>query len=285
MIELAPKHFEEISEFVLNYSGILLERVPKLGVSERIKKHIASLHLESPVDYLNLLRNPGKLRIRDELISLITVNESYFFRNPLQFKYLAKTLLPRLHKEKQATGENSIKIWSAGCATGEEAYSIAYIARWFLRRYSGIKVVINASDINTLSLETAKNRLYRKRSFREQYKSIVKEFGIPLARECGNFFEIDADLQEMIDFSCFNLKDIEGLKTFEKTDIIFCRNVLIYFEDNFKQDLISGLHKILTNGGEMFLGETETLPPHQKLFALVNCNGSYCYRKESEDAA
>jgi chemotaxis protein methyltransferase CheR len=281
MIRFEPQHFKEIEDYIWEFSGILLERVPKKGVTERIKKHIEGVGVTNVADYLGLLKSPAMVPIRDQLISQITVNESYFFRNPAHFRYLAHELLPALFEQKLKLNLKQISMWSAGCATGEEAYSLAYVTTWFKRKHAGVRLHILGTDINMCCIEKARKGEFRKRSFRPNSQIILDELKESLGVEKNEIFQVDPLIRDEVLFKYFNLKELASIRTMNKMDMIFCRNVLIYFDDTFRMELIQSFYEVLNPGGYLFLGETESLPHGQTLFELKNCNGAFCYRKSS----
>ena len=279
MIRIGPQQLKDLEEFVRVHSGILLDRVKPKGFSELIVPEILRCGLRRFEDYLFLLQSPSGKTARENLMSLISVGESFFFRNPAQFRYLAHELLPAVYKSKREQGLDRITIWSAGCATGEEAYSIAYIVQWFLRTHGDISIAITASDLNPQNIEKARGGAFRPRSFRAQAQEISREFLLPVCRESGDGQVVEEALRRMVDFRSINLRDLAGLKSRQGTDIIFCRNVMIYFEDRFRDELLATFHSLLPPGGFLFLGETESLPQKCCLFELISCQGAYAYRK------
>jgi len=281
MIRISPQHRSRLAEFVREYAGILLSRVSTRGLDEKIGKHAEELGLRSMEDYLALITSGIGSHARDDLMSRITVGESFFFRNPGQFKYLAQTLLPAIWSEKKKLGLNVIRIWSAACATGEEAYSLAYIADWFKRRDGGVQIEVVATDINQRLLEQARLAEYRGRSFRRQSREIRDEFDLPIPADDSEnaTFRVSEGIMRLVRFQIQNLKDLGGLKSHAGSDIIMCRNVLIYFDEEFRQLLVRTFHGLLNTGGMLFLGETESLPPMPGVFELKSCNGAYGYRK------
>lgn len=283
MIRFEPQHFQEIKEFIFDYSGILLERTPLKGAFDRIKKHMEMVGVNKARDYHELLRNPGSLNIRDELMALVTVDESYFFRNPAQFRFLAMDLLPVIFQKKRENGLRQINIWSAGCAKGEETYSIAALVDRFQGNYNDINFHIMGTDINTGSVERARNGVFRKRSVRHHYWEMVKEFPPDfLGKVDPETFEVSHKIREKVDFRFLNLRERESLNLMRRTDIIFCRNVLIYFDDAFRKSLTETFFHLLNTGGYLFLGETESLPAENPYFELIQCNGGFCYRKSAK---
>lgn len=279
MIGISPRNFQHLEDYIYEFSGIVLHRVPEKGVRERIVQHINSLNIRKFDDYLLLLKSPSGERIRDELMARVTIGESFFFRNPSQFRFLAQEALPAIFSRKKAAGLNQIKIWSAGCSTGEEAYSLAYICDWFHGRNPGVLFEIVGSDINMKNLEKARQGSFRERSFRRHSADFESEFGTPLAIPVPPDRQVELRLQNIVQFKFLNLKDLESLKTRGGSDIIFCRNVLIYFDESFRGHLIHTFHQLLNPGGLLCLGESEMVPPPHEGFELVSCLGAYAYRK------
>lgn len=283
MIRITPQHRATLADFIRDYAGILLSRISPRGLDEKICRHIKELGLTSMDEYLNLLTSSIGAHVRDDLMSRITIGESFFFRNPGQFRYLAYTLLPALLAEKKRQGLNTIRIWSSACSTGEEAYSLAYIADWFRRKDGSMQIEITATDINRRLLDHACVGEYEGRSFRRQSGEIRDEFDFPLPTELGEngVFRVGDGIRRFVTFQMRNLKDLGGLKCHAGSDIIMCRNVLIYFDEEFRQLLVRTFHGLLNAGGMLFLGETESLPPMPGVFGLIPCNGAYGYRKLS----
>ncbi len=274
------KNYRALEKFVLSYSGIIMDRVAQKGVRDRITQHILSLGVSSVEDYLLLLHSRKSAALRGELISLITVSESYFFRNPDQFRYIARTLLPRLAENRQELGlRREIRVLSAGCSTGEETYSLAAICLWFQRRHPDLAITVVGADINPRNVEQAREGLYRARSFRKVSRDLRHEFGFPLYREIPDGYAVEEDLRRFVQFKTLNLKDLDALKCHAGSDIIMCRNVLIYFEDTFRNALMQMFQGLLNPGGMLFLGETESLAVVPAGFELVPCLRAYGYRK------
>ncbi|OQA08394.1 MAG: Chemotaxis protein methyltransferase Cher2 [bacterium ADurb.Bin374] len=281
MIRITPQHRAVLSDFIRDYAGILLSRISPRGLDEKICRHARELGLATMDEYLDLLTSPIGSHLRDDLMSRITIGESFFFRNPGQFRYLANTFLPALVAEKQRQGVDTVRIWSAACATGEEAYSLAYIADWIRRKAGMTQIEITATDINRRLLDQACAGEYGPRSFRRQTFEIRDEFefSLPAGLDENAVFRVGEGIRRLVSFQVRNLKDLGGLKCHAGSDIIMCRNVLIYFDEEFRQVLVRTFHGLLNAGGMLFLGETESLPPMPGVFELVHCDGAYGYRK------
>ncbi len=281
MIHLSPQSFARIEKFVLDFSGIVMARLQQKGIRERVQKHMERLNLQTVEDYLLLLESASSTLVRDELMSLVTVGESFFYRNPAQVLFLHDYLLPELFERKRLSGSHLLRVWSAGCSTGEEPYSIAHLLSSCTEMRQGCEVQIIAGDINRRNLDWAEKGVYRRRSIRSQVKEIEKMLDRPLGSELEDGrFRVDPRLREMIEFRFQNLHDLESLKSLWGSDIIFCRNVLIYFDETFKERLVQTFFHLLNPGGMLFLGETESLSGIEQGFKLVSCNGAYGYKKE-----
>ena len=280
MISLGPQNFLKIEEFVLKFSGIVMSRLQQKGIRERIQRHMERLNLQSVDDYLFLLESATGPSVRDELMALVTVGESFFYRNPAQFRFLRQKLLPDLFARKRASGLRLLRAWSAGCSTGEEAYSLAHLLSGLQEQFPEFEMKITAGDINRKNLEWAEHGSYRHRSVRGQVKEFEEESGRPLGQEqVDGSFIVEPALRDLIDFQFQNLHDLESLKSLRGSDIIFCRNVLIYFDETFKEQLVQTFFQVLNPGGMLFLGETESLSTIQNGFKLVSCCGAFGYQK------
>jgi len=279
MITWTRESFQLLEQFVLSYSGIVMGRVSQKSVRDRVAQHIESQGLSSVEDYILLLQTPSSAAIRGDLISLITVSESFFFRNPDQFRYLAKHLLPALAENRRELGLKEIKVLSAGCATGEEVYSLAAISLWFRHIHPSPPISIIGVDINPKNIGHARQGLFQGRSIRKCSNQILHEFGMPIFRKLPNGFEVIENIRNFVKFKTLNLKEPESLKTHAGSDIIMCRNVLIYFEESLRNDLMKIFLALLNPDGMLFLGETESILSIPHGFELVPCLGAYGYRK------
>ena len=275
---LSPRSLEKIRHFITEFSGISPRSLSRKSLQEKISDHIQSLDLRSADDYLMLLKSSNGGPIREDLIAMITVNESFFFRNPEQFEFIGKVLIPEL-LARQPSSCKRIRCWSAACSGGEEPYSLAAVALWALQNANGVTLTVEASDINKAYLEAAKVGMYRPRSFRDRSWQFQRKMGISLAREFRGDYLVDEKIRRCVTFRNLNLRDVPSLNCMAGSDIIMCRNVLIYFDEPFRLDLINAFHRLLNPGGMLFLGETESLPHLPEKYELVKCYDAYGYRK------
>jgi len=228
---------------------------------------------EEYYDYLKF--NPANIQEKKYLYEAITINETFFFRNQPQLDALVTTVIPQIIAAKP--GRSKIKIWSAASSSGEEAYSTAIIISDLLKpKYPELQLEIIGTDINNAVIETAKTGLYREYSIRNTQPYYLKKYFKPV----GNAFEIDPEIKKMTSFKNFNLFDDISMRSMLNFDIIFCANVLIYFDAKAKIKVVSNLYNSLNKGGYLFIGYAETLHTVSKAFTIVSFPKTIGYKKE-----
>ncbi len=228
-------------------------------IEGRILNRLNLLRLNTIELYLSYLQeNSAEL---DILCDSLTVNVSEFFRNPITYDYLSDVLLPSIISRKSAQGQNSIRIWSAGCATGEEPYSVAIILDTIQKKINTkLNISIIATDIDNKSLIKAKEGVYSASCLRNIRYKYVDDYFI----KDNNQFYVKEEIKKMVSFSFYDLLDQHTYSPpdsmFGEFDIILCRNVLIYFQENFQNVIYEKLAKSLIVNGYLVLGETESMP-------------------------
>jgi chemotaxis protein methyltransferase CheR len=212
----------------------------------------------------------------DDLIGAITVGETYFFRNPAHFDALRQHILPSLiarHRD-----DRRLRIWSAGCSSGEEPYSIAILLRQLLPDISDWNILILATDINKQSLRQAREGRYREWSFRQTDQAIRDLYFTPQ----NELFEIIPQVRKMVAFTYLNLAEdaYPSLATnTNAVDLILCRNVAIYLPEAVIQEIARRFHRCLVADGWLIVGASETNGTIYDQFALHNCSGATVYQK------
>ena len=249
--------------------GIDLKEYKRNLFYNRLYKRIRFLNLESIDEYCNLLR----IDIEEELkfINLLTNPTTYFFREPHHFENLAKIFIPEL-----LAHTNKIRIWSAGCSTGEEAYSIAIVLHETITNINNYDIKILATDINSESLNKAENGLYDCDEIEKISHLRQKIWFDKVNTAHGEFFQVSKKLKDLITFNQLNLMDPWPIKS--TFDIIFSRNVLIYFQKDIIDIIIRKFYSLLNDNGILILGHSETLDENK--FNLKNI-GTTTYRKIS----
>ena len=266
-------------DLILNYSGIHLDETKCNSLSPVISQYLSKQNFNSFEKYYRfLLQNSYPVTEIRELIPYVTINETSFFRNPAQFTVLRDHVLPDITTERFNKTKN-LKIWSAGCATGEEPYSIAITIREKLPFPDRWDIEILATDIDYNVIKKAENGIYNRRALRNVSESLQKKY----FSQVGNQYELNQNVRDMVTFREFNLKQAvfptpEG----GNWDIIFCRNVIIYFDSEFTTQIVENFGRCLDEKGSLFLGHSETLLGISESFSVIDFGGTHIYKKEND---
>ena len=265
-----PKTFEELREFIYKKSGIFFEKSKEYLLNNRLKKRLKELELSTFEEYLKYLKSPKGSQELGSLFDAITINETYFFRHIRQIEAFRDVIVPELLKKKQ-----SINIWSAACSTGEEPYTIVIA---LMEKYGqNIPARILASDISNEVLEKAKKGVYGEYSVKELSTELKYKYfdNIGLGK-----YKLKDFVKRKVTFKNLNLLDTSLSRKVGKMDVIFCRNVLIYFDNNSRQKVIDVFYNsILTQGGYLILGATESISRLQTNFKLCHFKMAIAYQK------
>ena len=247
-----------VSEMVSKLSGIQLGERQQSMVQSRFSKHLSELGLREDeyLDYFHVNESSET----QALISLLTTHHTYFFREYSHFEYLESTAFPELIKNIRKREDKTLRIWSAACSRGQEVYSLAMCAHLYLSKNApDIKFEILGSDIDEKSVQIAKNGVYLHDEIKEVPLPYIANHWARGTGEISAYAKVKKELKNCCTFQQENLFQIsEGLKN-KKFDIIFCRNVFIYFDQNQIQKLAKMLLGSLTTGGHLFVGISETL--------------------------
>lgn len=257
-----PSDILKILEFLRNERGFDFTGYYPSMLERRLNKRLFETKINNTTDYFELLIKDNKEI--DNLIDILTINVSRFFRNPLYFEYLSHEIIPKIIKAKIGKNENSLRIWSAGCSSGEEAYSIAIIINEFLKKGEiELKTNIFATDIDKKELSFAQKGKYQHDSMADvKYGLLNKYFAINKDKS----YTIDPEIRKMVAFSFYDLLDKKSYvpqeSIFGDFDIVLCRNVLIYFKPRFQKVIFDKLSRSLHIGAYLVLGEAE-MPPEE----------------------
>jgi chemotaxis protein methyltransferase CheR len=257
-LSLSDGLFRKFSDMVYEHCGINLHDGKKALLQARLNKRLRVTEVTSYEDYYRYLTNPHNDGELTQFLDCISTNLTYFFRESQHFDFLKQRLLPELIELKRKARTNRIRIWSAGCSTGEEPYSLAmYIAsqmedlpKWDLR--------ILATDISTRVLAVASRGIYSRSKIAGIPESIRRSYFQPCCpdKDCSDF-QIVSPIRSLTTFRRLNLKDPYPFKG--PFDFIFCRNVMIYFDKQTQEALIQRMASYLVSGGYLFVGHAESL--------------------------
>jgi len=243
--------FELLKRTITGNTGFNCEHYKEAHFRRRINVRIRATNSESYGAYLRLLkRDPQEYQ---HLIDTLTVNVSEFFRNPETFKIIEKEVIPSIIKHRSGTLVRSIRIWSAGCAAGEEAYSLAILLHRTLKTdFNKYRIRIIGTDIDAPSLEKAKNGIYSENSLKNLDPDTKEHY---LVKQ-GEKYQVIDELRNITQFKHHDL--ISGSRI-DRFDIIVCRNVMIYFKKEIQEQLQSNFYQSLEKGGFFLIGKSETL--------------------------
>jgi len=276
--ELSSEMFKVMRDLICEISGISYPDNKKYLLENRIAERLKACNLKSYDEYYYLLKHdPSNLTELSAFFDAITTNETSFFRNPLQIVGFEKIVLPEILAEKNKKGSRNIKIWSAGCSTGEEPYTLAMIVAEILKGIAeSWDVNVLATDISKSVLKFADKAVYNSHAFRntpDKYKT--KYFS-----NNGICYTVKDEIKKIVTKKYLNLADQVSMKMIKGMDTIFCRNVLIYFDDDFKKRVLSHFYESLRPGGYLFVGHSESLHRITKAFKVIHFKGALAYKKE-----
>jgi chemotaxis protein methyltransferase CheR len=272
--EFTDHCFERISHFVLEHTGIVLGPAKKGMVYSRLVKRVRQQG-ETDFEWLCEALESGNENEQDYVINAITTNLTAFFRERHHFDYLANTLIPELIAKNKRT--KRIRVWSAGCSTGEEAYSLAMTLKEYLPDFEQWDVKILATDIDANVIAKAKRGIYQADHLAGiGVEQLQHHFRHGKEGNSG-LVKINAEIRDIVRFKRLNLLHEWPMKA--KFDAVFCRNVVIYFGKDTQRILFDRYADILVPNGHLFLGHSETLYKVSERFDLL---GHTIYRKKTE---
>ena len=254
---------DDLLQEIKGQKGIDLSAYSTDFLIQKIGNRMAALQIRSAAAYLEKLRTEPIEA--DTLLSEIGIQVTLFFRNPLVFEIIKERTLPAILDAKHSDGSREIRIWSAGCSTGEEAYSVAILLRQLLKdELSEWRILIFATDIDRKILAEAEKGLFSRAQLVNTKVGIVDEYFIPV----GEAFRIKPGIRRMVDFSFDDLASAErgapSASIFGAFDLVLCRNVMIYFNEGRRKAVQNKIIRSLNTGGYLVLGESEWLADTSK---------------------
>lgn len=254
---LSDKDFTRLREFIYTQCGIRITEAKKTMLQTRLHKRLRTLKMPSFSKYCDyLFSQQGAEEELVEMINVVTTNKTDFFREPAHFDYLANRALPDLLINND--GNRTIMVWSAGCSTGEEPYTLAMVLKEFLKDKRGLNFLVLATDISTEVLEKAKLAIYDENLISAIPDEFRKNHLLRSKNADQKVFRIAPELRTHVAFRRLNFMD-DNFGFREAMDVIFCRNVIIYFDKATQERLLAKFCKHLSPFGYLFLGHSETL--------------------------
>ncbi len=272
---MSDDEFILLRDCIYAHCGIYFELESKYFIENRLSHRLLDLNLASFYDYYHYLKyNRRKEQELMDIMSIITTNETYFFRESYQLKAFSDEIIPELIKHKAARGNHSLRIWSAGCSTGEEPYTIAMLLS-DIPELAGWKIEIIGTDISQKVLQQARRGVYAKPSFRATEEKDLRRFFV----QQDDGYKVNSSVRELVTFTYLNLFDTSHLSLTGQYDIIFCRNVIIYFNVAARNRVIESFHSALYEGGFLLLGHSESLINIKSSFILRHFKNDMVYQK------
>lgn len=271
--------FRKMREFVYTQSGIYFIDAKKYLLEGRVAKRIEALGLSSFEEYYSFISaTQNRKQEMPALFEAITINETYFFRNEPQFQALESIIMPELLKKKLESPTKKFRLWSAASSSGEEAYTLAMIiAEQFKPRYPSIQFEIMGTDISPAVIAKAQTGVYQEYAVRNVPQNYLRKY---FTRDPRGSYVLSRDVRSMVSFTRLNLYDTLAMRTMNSFDVVFCCNVLIYFDAQSKQQVVSHLYDSLNSGGYLFIGYSESLHSISKAFRIVHFPKTIAYKKD-----
>lgn len=268
----------KIRDLIGDKNGIYFTDQRSYALESKLAARLEDLNLNTLEEYYYFLSYDAR---RDKefnlLTNTLTINETSFFRNPPQINTFQNKILPEIMGRRRSENDLRLRIWSAGCSTGEEPYTLAIIIkealgqelyRWFID--------ILASDIDTTVISFAEKGIYGAYSLRNAPPKYKEKY----FKVSQDSYQIDDQIKRRVRFRRLNLVDESQMKLIPSMDVIFCRNVLIYFEESSRKKTVSYFYDILHPGGYLFVGHSESLHQLSRAFKPIIFPGAFVYKKE-----
>tara|TARA_R110002073_G_scaffold275332_1_gene439001 strand:- start:175747 stop:176628 length:882 start_codon:yes stop_codon:yes gene_type:complete len=274
-ITMNTTQFEKMAKIIYDRSGIHFPAAKKYIIESRLSHRITELEMENFDHYIAYLTmGPYQMEEFQELFNRITINETSFFRNEAQLDVFENQILPEMLDARSSS--KRLRIWSAACSTGDEPFTLAMLLHRTLgARLSDWCIEILGTDISEKALNIAQKGVYTAYSLRTTPNLIKTRY----FKESGRDFVLDDTIRSMVTFEQHNLKDRMAAKRHGTWDIIFCRNVLIYFDDEMKHDVISMFDNQLADDGTLFIGHSERIKAISDMFSHLKIPQGFCYQK------
>ena len=272
--QITEADFQKFRDFFYRKTGIQFDDSKRYFVDKRLVDRIEATGADDFRSYFIALRFESKGDELQQLVNVMTVNETYFFRESYQFDCMVNSMLNEIVQRKRRGGR--IRIWSIPSSTGEEPYSIAI---YLLERWAGIndyEVEILSSDIDTQVLQSAERGVYSARSVAQLPKHYLDKY---FTKVSASEFHISRDLVSAVEFSHVNLTDSSHTRRFRDIDLIFCRNLLIYFDDLSRRVAAEAMYDAMTPGGFICLGHSESMSRISSLFSVRKFPDAMVYQK------
>ncbi|PLX67061.1 MAG: chemotaxis protein [Denitrovibrio sp.] len=274
-MHISSDDFNDLTGFIYKKSGIKFESKKMYFINKRVSKRLDEIGIDSVRDYLRFLKFKDDGTEFQELMNLMTVNETYFFREFHTLESFAEHCLQEIAENKIGNDEKTIRIWSAGCSTGEEPYTLAIIIREMLDNIKNWKIEIIATDIDEIVLEKGRKAIYDDRSI----KDVPDEYYNKYFDTVSGGHMPKQMIRDIVTFEHLNLMDRMSMRKKRYFDFVFCRNVLIYFDEISRKQVVDHFYISLNKGGYIFLGHSESVGRITTAFQMKRFGSNVVYFK------
>jgi chemotaxis protein methyltransferase CheR len=280
--ELSEEEFRLLRDFVHERFGLYYDESQRASLRARLAPRLDLLGLHSFEDYHRYLRfAPERAEEQQRMVSHLTNNETYFFREQPQLEVFGGHVLRTLKERKTRTGEKRLHVLSAGCSTGEEPLTLGMILFDSGQFFWGWDVRVTGLDVDGAALDKARRAVYHQGSLRTVTPALMERHFV----QEGASVRVKDSSRRSVSFRAGNLLDPASYHELAPLDVVFCRNVLIYFSDAAVQRAVSLFHQVLAPGGYLFLGHAESLARVSSAFVPIRFQGAIVYQKPEEAAA
>ncbi|MBF0274419.1 MAG: protein-glutamate O-methyltransferase CheR [Nitrospinae bacterium] len=267
---ISQSAFLDLSKIVYEYSGNHFEENKKYFFEKQVFSRMKEIGVNTAQEYLSLLiKNPKGEELK-KFVEELTTNETYFFREKKQLDCFVQEILHTIKELKSPTVP--INIWSAASSSGEEPYSLAILIN---EKFPNLNYKILGTDINRRVLSMGEKGVYSKRSLKDVPEHIISKY----FENKNNEFFLKESIKRHVKFQQLNLIDNFAMSSIKYHDVIFCRNVLIYFDEKHRKKIIESFYRSLNKGGYLFLGHSESLGRDLQNFKLLNQRNNITYQK------
>jgi chemotaxis protein methyltransferase CheR len=279
-LQMNEEEFRLIRDLIYDHCGIFFDHDSKYLLEKRLGQRVTAKGLKTFRDYHQFLKyNRSKDQELSDIMDVLTTNETYFFREAFQLKAFSEEIVPELVARKGAVGDRSLRIWSAGCSTGEEPYTIAMLLQG-VPALAGWRVEIIGTDISQKVLQHARKGVYGRSAFRATEEEYVRRH----FTEHEGALRVNDSIREIVTISHLNLFDTTRIALLGRMDVIFCRNVIIYFDQAAKKRVIESFYRSIQPEGYLLLGHSESLMNITTVFTLKHLKNDMVYQKPGQAA-
>lgn len=277
IVPMSDQEFPMVTAFIYEMTGIEFKSNKKYLLENRLSPRLRELGCKTYKDYILYIKYDQTKKEFHRMSSAITINETSFLRNPPQLEAFQNIVLPKIVETAKSRAISTIKIWSAGCSSGEEPYSLGLLGVEKFPAFANSKQLqILATDIDDEIISKAKAGQYGRLTLRNLTPRQLSSF----FKLSGANYEINQNLKALVKFSNLNLNDAARMRLLRDIDVIFFRNVMIYFGAEARKRIIANMYDSLRPGAYLFLGHSESLHGISKAFKLTNLGKCMVYRKE-----